>query len=101
LVLPPITFPPFLFIPFVENAIKHGASSVGRCYLILRIRVENKRLTFYSENSKPAVAKPTVGGIGLKNIQRRLELLYGSNQKLTINKTGEWFTVSLQLTFKS
>ncbi len=92
-----ITLPPFLFIPFVENAIKHGASSVGHCYLVLRINVENKRLIFYAENSKPAVAKPTVGGIGLKNIQRRLELLYPGTHELTIIDEPSRYIVNLIL----
>jgi sensor histidine kinase YesM len=92
-----ITLPPFLFIPFVENAIKHGASSVGHCYLTLRIRVENKRLFFYAENSKPPVAKPTAGGIGLKNIQRRLELLYPDTHELTITDEPSRYIVNLIL----
>jgi len=92
-----ITLPPFLFIPFVENGIKHGASTVGHCYLILRFRVENKRLIFYAENSKPPVSKPTVGGIGLKNIQRRLELLYPGTHELTVTEEPSRYIVNLIL----
>ena len=92
-----ITLPPFLFIPFVENAIKHGASSVGHCYLTIRFRIDNKRLYFSSENSKPSVSKQTIGGIGLKNIQRRLELLYPGTHELTITDEPSRYIVNLIL----
>ena len=73
-----IQLPALLFIPFVENAVKHNFDSEHLSYVHLFFKVDNDRLEFRCENSKPAVAiaKSRVGGIGLTNIRRRLELLY-------------------------
>jgi sensor histidine kinase YesM len=91
------TLPPFLFIPFVENAIKHGASTVGHSYLTLRFHVTDKQLHFYSENSKPAVKNNSIGGLGLGNIKRRLELLYPDNHTLEIVDSPDKYCVTLIL----
>ncbi len=90
-----ISLPPFLFIPFVENAIKHGASVAGHSYLKLNFRITAERLYFYSENSKPATRKTSIGGIGLKNIKRRLELLYPNDHTLEIKESDEKYIVNL------
>ena len=92
-----ISLPPFLFIPFVENAIKHGASAAGHSYLKLNFRITTEQLYFYSENSKPANRKISVGGLGLKNIRRRLELLYPDNHTLDIKEDTEKYIVNLTL----
>jgi Histidine kinase len=89
--------PPFLFIPFVENAVKHGASTVGHSYLTLHFSVKDKRLHFQSVNSKPPVKLQTTGGIGLGNIKRRLELLYPGNHTLQITDKPDQFIVTLIL----
>jgi sensor histidine kinase YesM len=87
--------PPFLFIPFVENAIKHGASTVGHSYLTLNFRITDKHLHFSSENSKPPVKANTIGGLGLVNIKRRLELLYPGNHTLEIKDSSDKYIVNL------
>lgn len=92
-----ISLPPFLFIPFVENAIKHGASAAGHSYLTLNFRITPEHLYFYSENSKPATRKTSIGGIGLKNIKRRLELLFPNNHTLEITENEEKYIVNLTL----
>jgi len=90
-----VNLPPFLFIPFVENAVKHGASTVGHSYLTLNFRIKEKQLHFTSENSKPPVKKNSTGGLGLKNIYRRLELLYPGNHTLEINDEADKYIVNL------
>ena len=92
-----ILLPPFLFIPFVENAIKHGASTVGHSYLKLHFRITYKMLSFESENSRPAIRNNLPGGIGLKNIKRRLELLYPNNYTLEIKDMADKYIVNLSL----
>jgi sensor histidine kinase YesM len=89
--------PPFLFIPFVENAVKHGSSTVGHSYLTLHFRVIGKQLYFSSENSKPAVKKQMPGGLGLGNIKRRLELLYPDNHTLEIEDNPDKYIVNLSI----
>ncbi len=92
-----VKLPPFLFIPFVENAIKHGASTVGHSYLTLNFKIVDKQLRFTSENSKPVVKKNGIGGLGLKNINRRLELLYPGNHTLEITDEPDKYIVNLIL----
>ena len=92
-----IMLSPFLFVPFVENAIKHGASTVGHSFLRLAFFVEKNSLSFTSENSVPAVKKATIGGLGLGNIKRRLELLYPGKHSLRISSTPDTYSVHLTL----
>jgi LytS/YehU family sensor histidine kinase len=92
-----ITLPPFLFIPFVENAIKHGTPAVGHSYLKLNFRITPKQLYFYSENSKPPAPNNGIGGIGLNNIKRRLELLYPNEHTLEISEDDSRYIVNLSL----
>jgi LytS/YehU family sensor histidine kinase len=89
--------PPFLFIPFVENAVKHGASTVGHSYLTLDFKITGKQLHFYSENSKPVVKHQTIGGLGLGNIKRRLELLFPGNHTLQITDNVDKYIVNLTI----
>ncbi|RYG05648.1 MAG: histidine kinase [Chitinophagaceae bacterium] len=92
-----VTLSPFLFIPFVENAIKHGASSVGHSFLRLSFIIGNGRLNFTSENSIPPVRKDSIGGLGLVNVKRRLELLYPGKHELNIRDDSNTYTVNLSL----
>jgi LytS/YehU family sensor histidine kinase len=92
-----VQLPAFLFIPFVENAIKHGASTVGHSYLYLHFRITNDRLHFSAENSKPPVKQNLVGGLGLKNIQRRLDLLFPGNHRLEITDLSDKYIVNLNI----
>lgn len=92
-----IKVPPLLFIPFVENAIKHNPDNVNESYVEIQFKVQNDELYFRCENSKPAVAltKSKVGGLGLVNIRRRLELLYSRQHTLSIVDEEKRFTVVL------
>ena len=94
-----IQLPALLFIPFVENAVKHNFDSEHPSYVHLFFKVDNDRLEFCCENSKPAVAiaKSRVGGIGLTNIRRRLELLYPGRYLLEVAETENQYTVTLKL----
>lgn len=94
-----IQLPALLFIPFVENAVKHNFDSEHPSYVHLFFKVDNDRLEFRCENSKPAVAiaKSRVGGIGLTNIRRRLELLYPARYLLEVVETENQYTVTLKL----
>ncbi len=93
-----VKIPPLLFIPFVENAIKHNTDSENLSYIYLYFRVEREELTFTCENSKPPIpVKKESGGLGLANIRRRLELLYGDNHSLQIDETETKYRIHLRL----
>jgi predicted secreted protein len=92
-----LMLPPFLFIPFVENAIKHGASANGHSYLNLHFAVRENKLYFTAENSNPKVKNGPSGGLGLKNIRRRLDLLYPETHSLKIDESDDTYFVQLIL----
>ncbi|TAE33971.1 MAG: hypothetical protein EAZ91_01260 [Cytophagales bacterium] len=92
------TVAPFLFMPFVENAIKHSATAMGSSFVYLSFVETNRQLVFQVENSKSAQPSTVLpGGIGLKNSQRRLELLYPNQHTLTLTNTDSRFSVKLEL----
>ena len=93
---------PMLLIPFVENAFKHGTGLIQNPEIEIELKAENGKLYFIVRNRfiETETTKDKTSGIGLANVKRRLELLYGNRHQLAINKTDEWFIVSLQLTFK-
>jgi LytS/YehU family sensor histidine kinase len=97
------TIEPMLLIPFVENAFKHGIGMVQNPVIEITLEAENNTLLFVVNNKYISLdtVKDKVSGIGLNNVKRRLELLYGEDYQLTINKTEDWFTVNLQISFKS
>ena len=93
------TIEPMLLIPFVENAFKHGMGLVPDPEIDISLKVSGNELLFEVKNKfiEDDDAKDKLSGIGLSNVKRRLELLYGPNQELKINKQQDWFTVSLRL----
>ena len=92
-----IQVPPFLFIPFVENAVKHNPDIENESYIHITFDIRSSELCFRCENSKPAIplAKNKVGGLGLKNIRRRLELLYPDQHTLSIMDGDKQFSILL------
>ena len=97
------TIEPMLLIPFVENAFKHGTGIIQNPEIEIELKAENGKLYFIVRNKfiETEIIKDKTSGIGLANVKRRLELLYYNRHHFTINKTGNWFTVSLELTLKS
>lgn len=94
-----IQIAPLLFITFVENAVKHNQDSQSVSYVNVSFKVTGNTLVFVCVNSIPQ-KKPlrrSVGGIGLTNINRRLDLLYNGNYSLEQTKTEVNYTVKLEL----
>ena len=98
-----IFVPPLLFIPFVENAVKHNPESNDYLsYIHIRFRLTAAALYFTCINSKPALPQTTDtqgGGLGLKNVKRRLLLLYPKTHSLNIESQPNRFQVDLQIPF--
>jgi len=93
---------PLLLIPFVENSFKHGTGQANRNGEIhIRLSVTDSRLAFVVENSKPAARAPSnrdaEEGIGLKNVQKRLDLLYAGRHELEIQDGEQQFRIELQV----
>ncbi|MDD2634336.1 MAG: sensor histidine kinase [Bacteroidales bacterium] len=95
---------PFMFIPFIENAFKHGVKSNNEdSFIHIYVHIVEKSVIFAVKNAKSAT-KPIVGkkqgGIGLVNIERRLELLYKGNYKLIIEDKDTYYYVKLKIELK-
>ena len=91
---------PMLFIPFLENAFKHGVSIGRHSRIDMAISVNQKKLIFTCENTDHSAVKKLEeekGGIGLENVKRRLELVYPGRHELQDRLAGVKYQVTLQI----
>jgi sensor histidine kinase YesM len=89
-----------LFVPFLENAFKHGVSIGHQARIDMDISVGQKKLIFTCGNVDFSAVKKLEeekGGIGLENVRRRLELLYPGRHVLRAGAEGGKYTVNLQI----
>lgn len=95
-----LRLPPLLFIPFVENAFKHGISYRRRSEVEVALEAAGGRILFHCRNTKPlaeAGAKKPAGGVGLENVRRRLDLIYGDTYFLDLDDREEEYIVTLKI----
>ncbi len=96
-----LRIPPLLILPFIENAFKHGVSQESSpAFISIDLSVRGELMVLKVENSKsPEKLVPDgyTKGIGLKNVRRRLELLYGDDYDLQIFNEEETYLVVLRL----
>lgn len=94
-----ISIPPLLLIPFIENAFKHGVSNREASFIEINMTIGIKKIEFICHNSKfenvSEIIEP--GGIGLENVQKRLELIYPGNFSLHIQSNQNDYLVRLSL----
>jgi len=91
---------PLLLIPFLENSFKHGASEMlTHPWVNLDILIDEQVLHFNLSNSKPTWAgeKTITKGLGLRNVKKRLAILYPGVHELNIIDDVMSFSVSLKL----
>lgn len=91
---------PMLLIPFVENAFKHGVSYLDTSIINISLVVDHKALDFKVDNTIAAnrdTSLPSDSGIGLKNVVRRLELLYPERHTLNVNDNGLVYKIDLHI----
>ena len=91
---------PMLLIPFVENAFKHGTGMIDHAQIDIELGANNNQLQFKVQNKyNPASEeiKDKASGIGLTNVQRRLELLYHKTHLLKVSRENNLFTILLQI----
>ena len=90
-----------IFLPFVENAFKHGVSATEPSHIYINIQQADKLLHLSVKNTIITNQNSNVdeyGGIGLNNTKRRLDLLYPGKHKLVINELNEANEYSVHLT---
>jgi LytS/YehU family sensor histidine kinase len=93
---------PLLLIPFVENAFKHGVSYLEDCTIDISLKINPDQLSFNVQNlivKKGAEEIPSESGIGLKNVLRRLELLYPGKHEIKIEESGMKYMINLIIKF--
>jgi signal transduction histidine kinase len=98
--------PSFLVQPLVENAIKHGVAPSREPVSIdihatvdddeLSIRVENC-ITADADRDRPTKKAPGRSGVGLLNVRRRLEAVYGKSATLSADRTGDRFVATISI----
>jgi len=91
---------PLIFITFLENAFKHGVSNSNpKAWVNIAIELKDKECIYRVENSKTSDQKDVLEktGIGLQNVQRRLELSYPGKYTLTTKETPEKYIIQLNL----
>jgi two-component system, LytTR family, sensor kinase len=97
-----LSIEPLLLIPFIENAFKHGVSYQDDSVILIRLVCRGKALSFSVENHIAKRVGETIeqgSGIGLKNVIRRLELLYPGKHELKISDDGKQYNVVLDIQF--
>ncbi|AXE19959.1 hypothetical protein DR864_20500 [Runella rosea] len=94
---------PMLLIPFVENAFKHGISLRNQSWIYIKLYCQQEQIYFSVFNSihprHEEDPEKYSSGIGLVNVQKRLELLYPKTHDLRIHRTEKEFSVRLVIDF--
>ena len=93
-VIPQVQVPPLLIIPFVENAFKHGVSYQKESFIEVHISTCDGQLVFTCRNSKNSTDLEH-GGVGLTNVRKRLDLLYGDKYVLNTHEDEDTYEMSL------
>ena len=95
--------PPLLLQPLMENAIRHGIASLPEGGEVrLTAGRQNGRLEILVENSWDPDAPPRrSSGLGLRNVQERLEARYGRDALMRVMAEGDLFQVSLSIPLES
>ncbi|MDY3530228.1 sensor histidine kinase [Riemerella anatipestifer] len=92
---------PLITFTFIENAFKYGLKSRKKSFLKINIKIDNKKFLFSLKNDKSGNNNDkkytNIGGIGLENVKKRLQLLYPDSHLLEIEDTYESFNVYLEI----
>ncbi|MEM7102708.1 MAG: histidine kinase [Bacteroidota bacterium] len=92
---------PLLLIPFIENGFKHGIKGeTDKAFIHIQLKIEGEYVYMSVENNVGETdldVSTDYGGIGLKNVKRRLELMYPSRYNLEIKEDNPTFRVTLNL----
>jgi len=94
------TIAPMLLLPFVENAFKHGIRLSSPSHVQLRLAANDGAIRFFVENSVHGITANAAEGdsaLGLRNVRRRLELLYPGTHALSICESEGIYRVVLDL----
>lgn len=91
---------PMIFIPFIENAFKHShVDSLAEAWVSISLNNKKEEIIFQVDNSVPSKKynQDELGGVGLENVKRRLELIYSDHFDLIINDKKASYSVILRI----
>lgn len=89
---------PLLFIILLENAFKHGVENLGKgAYAYFKLIAKDNKVSFETENNFDQTIPKENNGIGLKNLKRRLELVYPKKHSLSFSTKGNVYKAQLTL----
>lgn len=93
--------PPLLFVSLVENAFKHGNTANESDPINISIKATATEVIFTTSNKCDSGARKDIGsGVGLSNLRRRLEMLYGENATLATSVQDNTFHATLRIVDK-
>jgi len=90
-----VLVPPLIFLVFIENAFKHGITYREESFVSVSIRVADGMVEFHCLNSNHPAQTPHTPGIGLHNVEQRLNLIYGPAHTLETIATESTYNVNL------
>jgi LytS/YehU family sensor histidine kinase len=89
---------PLLFIILLENAFKHGVENLSKdAYVYINIKAKDNKVLFEIENNFDTTLTKEDKGIGLKNLKRRLELVYPKKHSLSFSTKENVYKAQLTL----
>lgn len=89
---------PLLFIILLENAFKHGVENLRKnAYVHIRMKAAKNEVNFKIENNFDPSEDMKSGGIGLKNLKRRLELVYPKKHDLSYSIADNIYKAELKI----
>ncbi len=92
-----IPIAPLLFTSLLENSFKHGVSYQKQSFIEIEFAVDDKWISFKCSNSNFSKPSKEVGGIGIENTKKRLDLIYANRYEFNIDKNDEIFTVFVRI----
>lgn len=92
-----VMIPPLLFISLVENIFKYGDIHNSALPARIQIQLSDTQICFCSENAKKTTPNYTQGGLGLKNIENQLKIMYKDNFLFEVTEESNIFYVNLSL----
>lgn len=98
----PIQIAPLLLLPFIENAFKHGINATQQSFIHIDLSIKNDEIYYVVKNSSyPENNSKTDSGVGLTNLKKRLDLMYGENYKLSVEEKNNVYLATLIINFKA
>jgi two-component system, LytTR family, sensor kinase len=94
---------PFILLPIIENAFKYGMANINESFISIQLTIDNSMLFFSVSNKKTVLQEsdPEHSGIGLKNIKRRLDLVYPDCHVFKTEDKEDTFGVYVELPLKT